>query len=518
MTRKYVVLSLVLMMAAAAASGQQAGRSAGSGLVVGLEYAVVNNPQLVAAMARDFAQTGMPGMKLLAEATEWGAMQRGPNLPIDFSKPDLFVREYQKSGFTELTIALKPHSVWGSVDVKQLKYTNASPKPQYRADFQRWVASVVERYDGDGVADMPGLRWPVRYVEIGSEFSSYEPEPVADYLETLRLAYEAAHRASDRVLVAHAAFLITPVNMNVRNSADYDNVWAKTKRADTHHDLADMRAVLDHPELFDVINFHNLGEPYEIEHVLRWLAYETSRRGYTKPVIISDTVPTSYIGWGPATVCTGSPLGLIGAPATEADRCRLAAYFTKLVNGNAATLAWTRGFVAADHVQRTIIAAEQGVRLINLSFTADIPLATSRFFRAAAGISAWGGAVRPNPFTGQVLERYPLFNAIRQMMGHLASYQSIQRVPYPDPMARVYRVTGPSGVFWIAWRDPRAALLPEDGEPGLDVQLDVGAPTATLEPVITQMGQTQPTRSTARTVGGRLTLRVTHRPVYIRTP
>jgi hypothetical protein len=104
------------------------------------------------------------------------------------------------------------------------------------------------------------------------------------------------------------------------------------------------------------------------------------------------------------------------------------------------------------------------------------------------------------------------------MMGHLASYQSIQRVPYADPMARVYRVTGPRGVFWIAWRDPRAALLPEDGEPGLDVQLDVGAPTATLEPVITQMGQTQPTSSAARTAGGRLTLRVTHRPVYIRTP
>ena len=155
-------------------------------------------------------------------------------------------------------------------------------------------ARLLERYDGDGYKDMPGLRWPVTTFEIGTEFSSYQPEPVEDYLETLSLAYTTAHKASDSVKIAHAAFLLTPVNMDVQDPSEYDRVWAKTPRRDKHHGLEDMRRVLDHPELFDLINFHNLGSPYEIEHVIRWLKVETSRRNYRKPVIISDTLCTSY--------------------------------------------------------------------------------------------------------------------------------------------------------------------------------------------------------------------------------
>ncbi len=172
METRGVFAPLLAMLAASTASAQQSGRPFGGGIIVGLEYAVVDNRRIVKAMAREFAETGMPGMKLLGEAAKWGDMQRGPNLTIDFTKLDLFVREYQSTGFTELTVALMPHSSCGSVNVGLLKSSNASPKPQYRAHFQKWIAAVVERYDGDGNADMPGLRWPVRHLEIGSELSN----------------------------------------------------------------------------------------------------------------------------------------------------------------------------------------------------------------------------------------------------------------------------------------------------------------------------------------------------------
>lgn len=492
------------------------GRFAGKGIVIGLEYAVSDNPELVANMARAFAETGMTGMKHFPDAVSWGKMQKGPDAPIDFEKFDEFVQEYQNNGFTELTVALKPHSRWGSKDVKLLSAKNASPKPEYRQHFANWVQQIVERYDGDGVDDMPGLRWPVRYVEIGTEFSSYQPEPVAEYLETLQIACEAAHRASENVRVGHAAFLITPVNLDVGDPRDYEKVWDETYRRDTHHGLGDIRAILDHPEWFDVINIHNLGDPYEIEHIFRWLKYETGRRGYEKPVIISDTVPTSYIGWGPATTCKGKPekLGILAAPATEADRCRLANFFTKLVNKDPRALAWTRGFVAADHVQRTVIAAEQGALLINLSFTGDIVHLTGKLGKAGAGISAWGGAVRAQLFTGKIVEKYPLFYAIQQLMAHLNGYDHIERVEAGNARARVYRVERNGKSFWIAWRDPRSVLLPEDGQPGLEITLDAGANGAVIEPVITEMGQTAPVRERVPAVGGQVRLTLTHTPVY----
>lgn len=491
-------------------------RSAGTGLVVGLEYALLDNDRLVKAMASALAETGLTGMKHYVESVQWDAMQASATAPIDFTKLDWFVREYQTRGFTELTVSLKPHSAWGSKQVGRLRSTNAAPRPEYREHFKRWIAAVVERYDGDGGADMPGLRWPVRYVEIGNEFSSYEPEPVAEYLDLLKLAHDAAHAASSTVLIGHAAFLTTPVNLNVGDSKEYDAVWKSTKRSDLSHDLADMRQILDHPELFEFINLHNLGDPYEIEHQVRWLNFETGRRNYVKPILISDTFPTSYAGWGAATTCKGFGLAILVPPATEADRCRLAAYFTKLVNKDAVTLAWTRAFVAADQVQRTIIAAEQGIKVINLSFTTDLPFLTSPALRAGAGISAWGGAVQANGFGGTVVARYPLFHAIRQMMGYLNGYRTISRVAMPDRQARVYRIDGAGPTVWVAWRDPKGVLLPEDGTPSLDVVLPFSSARATVEPVITAAGKVSARPIVVNAVNGQLRLSLNHTPVYIR--
>lgn len=509
------LLTSAVAVSPVAGSVQVPGRFAGTGIVVGLEYALLDSLRQVTGMADALRETGVPGMKHHVEAVNWGSMQKDPGAPVDFSKVDLFVREYQARGFTELTVSLKGHSPWGSKDVRRFAATNGSPMPVYGALYQQWIAAVVERYDGDGVQDMPELRWPVRYFEIGSEFSSEQPEPVGEYLEMLEWAYRAAHAASDQVLIAHAAFLITPVDMDVGDPSDYDKVWRTTRRRDERHGLADLRAILDRPDLFDVLNLHNLGSPYEIEHLVRWLAYETGRRGYVKPVIISDTTPTSYAAWGPASICRGARLSLMVPPATEADRCRLAAYFTKLVNRDRATLAWTRAFVAADHVQRVVIAADQGVRLINLGFTTDLPFLTSPLHRAGAGISAWGGALRMNLFTGRVLERYPSFYAVKQLMWHLTGYRGIERIQMPDAQARVYRIEGVRGPFWVAWRDPGGVLLPASREPALAVELMTGGEQAVVESVITAPGQTQATTRVVPTPAGRLTVSLTHVPVYI---
>ena len=185
------------------------------------------------------------------------------------------------------------------------------------------------------------------------------------------------------------------------------------------------------------------------------------------------------------------------------------------VDKDRATLAWTRGFVAADHVQRAIIAAEQSTRLIHLSFVSDLPWLTMKLARAGAGISAWSGAVRQEPRSGRVPERYPLFFALRQLMGHLDGYRTVRRVPTGDAAARIYRIEHSAGVRWIAWRDPAGVLLPQDGEPTLAIDLEVGRPTVELEPVITRLGVEEATRRRVRTDEGRVRLDLSHTPMYV---
>ena len=354
-----------------------------SPILVGTEYVLIDNRARAAALAETLAPIGLTVAKPLPEHIEWGNMQPSPEAPIDFAALDSFVHAFQAAGFTELILALKSHSPWASQGYGLLGASNPAPKAEYIDDYEAWVRAIVERYDGDGTDDLTGLRHPVRFYEIGSEFSSYEPEPVADYLAMLERAYAAAHRASDEVVVSHAAFLTTLAFADDPDPAQYETAFENVP--DANHRLADIRAVLDRPELFDALNVHALGEPAEIEAIVGWLNYEMSERDYERPIIVSDTATTPFIAWGPATACDRPPqqMGRVIPPAKEQDRCRLAEYFTRLIDGDEATVGWVQAFAAADMVKKVVIAAEQGVLLINTAFTEDLGACVGNGHRAS---------------------------------------------------------------------------------------------------------------------------------------
>ena len=495
----------------------------GKGIAIGIEYCLLDTPQSIKNKAPIYGELKIPAAKHYAEHVQWSEMQSAPDQPINFTRLDAFVREYQKNGFSTLTVCLKPHSPWASIDPGfsklMINLKNASPKPKYIPAYRKWIQSVVERYDHDGKDDMPGLRAPIVYLEIGSEFSTYQPEPVKEYLNTLKHAYQAAHAASSKIQVAHAAFLTTPVDFSrAKHPRDYQKVFNSTKMHDSTHGIADMRAVLDHPKYFDVINIHPLGDPYEIEHIMRWLNYEMKQRRYHKNVIISDTINTSYIAWGPATTCQGNRqhLGTLIPPATEKDRCKLANYFTKLVDKDKKTLQWTRAFVAADHVKRTLIAAEQNIKVIHLSFTTDLPILTTKFARAGAGISAWGGMVRQN-FFHQIVERYPNFYSIQQMGNHIVGYDSIERIAHKNKMIRIYKLQKKNKTVWVCWLNPGKILLPNDRVPHQKAKLKVNRSRLFYESVITKMKQTAPNRKAITAKDGFLQLDLTPTPIYVYT-
>jgi hypothetical protein len=491
-------------------------RSAGDRTAIGLEYVFIDQHESVPIHASALAEMGLTAVKHYPEHVMWGEMQSGPKDAIDFRRLDDYVREYQRAGFGDLVICLRANAKWAARAPGLIKWDDTNPKPEHYDAYEKWIQSVVERYDGDGNGDMPGLRWPVRYLEIGSEFSSYEPGPVAHYIETLEHAYAAAHRASPSVLVAHAAFMPTTA-FKTRPAASVESYRAAFQKieVDQTHGLDDIWSILDRPDLFDVANFHALADPAEVEDTVRWLGFEMSRRGYRKPVMISDTFATPFIAWGPATSCDGpkDKLGKMIPPAVETDRCRLAQYFSKLVAYDEQTVRWTQGFVAQDAVQRAIVSAEQNVRMVNLAYTTDLPFLTGRLLRAGAGVTAWAGFVE---LKGKCVDaRRPVFYATKQMMGHLRDYQGIQRIPYPEPQVRAYQIRTPTGSRWVAWLDPGRVILPGEEIPRKTISLPVTASQVTLEPVITGKGQATPERTGMPAPGGRVELTLTPRPVFV---
>lgn len=483
-----------------------------STIFIGTEYITIENAGRVSFLAQTLAPVGFTSAKPLPENFAWGKMQPSPDAEIDFRQLDHFVGEFQTAGFTELILALKPNSSWASNTYpgKGILPLQGGIKPEYLDDYENWVFSVVERYDADGIDDMPGLLYPIRFYEVGTEFSSYEPEPVEEYLAILGRAAAAAHRADDHVLVAHAAFLTTLAFANDPTPADYESEFEGM--ADQTHNLADMRQVLDHPELFDVLNIHALGDPYEIEAMVTWLDYEMAQRGYQKRIIISDTATTPFISWGPATTCD-KPIGQMGKvipPATEADRCRLADYFTKLVNGDEPTLRWTQAIAAQDMVKKVVISAEQGIMFIDTAFAEDLYWLKLPIAQAGAGASAWAGQVDV-----ERREYRPSYYALQQLIHHLDGYSSVTRIVYDNEGIRVYAINRPDQRLWIAWYDPDNLILPEDPLPQIATQLDVGLPTVIVETLITQFGQTLPVQAILTTQGGVASLTLTPTPIFI---
>jgi hypothetical protein len=81
-------------------------------------------------------------------------------------------------------------------------------KPCDMKAYEEFVKRVVERYDGDGKDDMPGLLYPIKYWEVSNEpsmqeelvFFSGSPE---DYYDLLRVTYQAVKDADPEALVLH---------------------------------------------------------------------------------------------------------------------------------------------------------------------------------------------------------------------------------------------------------------------------------------------------------------------------
>ena len=76
------------------------------------------------------------------------------------------------------------------IDVSQ-HVEGTTYRPKDVAKYQRWVRAVVERYDGDGVDDMPGLTAPIKFWQVDNE----PPRRREGYADLVRITSQAVKEA-----------------------------------------------------------------------------------------------------------------------------------------------------------------------------------------------------------------------------------------------------------------------------------------------------------------------------------
>ncbi len=145
---------------------------------------------------------------------------------FNFDSTDRYVRAAEDTGFAILAV------IWPYNDLDQQECRSSYPALDFRkhseiatrtglpcsdSDYERFVITLVERYDGDGVKDMPDLRYPIKYWEFSptpeiqdrSKGELYFTGDGVDYANFLTRTYNLIKAADPGAKVLHGSIADT---------------------------------------------------------------------------------------------------------------------------------------------------------------------------------------------------------------------------------------------------------------------------------------------------------------------
>lgn len=499
--------------------------------VTAVEYAVPG-------LAEVFAETGVTHAKPQPIWSLWGTIEpeRGE---YDWKPLDALVLEYQQYGYTGLQLLLTAESPWAATRPPSLG-DKGDPFPQERFldDYAAFVRNVVERYDSDGLNDMPGLRYPILQYGIEREFTGYWPTGDAEqYVRLLRIAYREVKAADPNAQVLLIALLLSDI---FHDDPSPDIVESRLSQASTLSFSAEkIRTLLAACDVYDIVDFHSLADYVEIPPTAAWIRAELESNGCgERPIWIGDAFSMSgLIGyadpWGLVPMKTFAPAS--GATA-EGVLELLQAVAEPQADNHLQAVSWLRAEMAHGLVRKIVVSAGEGLAGINVGNMEDWTLPIGTELNAALarslGTSLFMGMVDreltgrtaggPLRATGgdlmarvrQVEDRRPAFYALQLVLSMLKGFSDVDRLEADDGVW-AYRFETPHGLVWVLWHDDRALNLPGESKPTATTQLPFDAPHALLTRTPTVQGETGPETDLLEVVAGSLRLTLDATPVFI---
>ncbi len=149
------------------------------------------------------------------ELFQWGMIEREPG-HFDFYETDRQVQQAQAHGLHVLA-NIQPFAHWDQEKCHQdlpppdqpgdPRFATTKGKPCDMEGYKNFVIKLVERYDGDGIDDMPGLTVPIKHWEVMNEpeFSTgtliFFQGDAADYFDILKTTHEAVKYADPEAYI-----------------------------------------------------------------------------------------------------------------------------------------------------------------------------------------------------------------------------------------------------------------------------------------------------------------------------
>ena len=184
----------------------------------------------------------------------WGLIEITPGV-YNFSATDKWVKTAQKNNVL-LIATFFPYASWdqgndsacmvSEEDEFYSKIPKYRCKPKDMEAYKNFLTILIERYDGDGVDDMPGLEIPVKYWEISNEPDlnsstlTFFIGDEQDYFDLLKESYLTIKQACPDCMVLHGGA--------AGSQEIFLSFWGKV-------------FALGGGEYFDIANVHSINGP-----------------------------------------------------------------------------------------------------------------------------------------------------------------------------------------------------------------------------------------------------------------
>lgn len=547
-----LALALLLPLLAAGRSGAQEPPPATAFLEAGAWLGLsevpllpVGQPGEAEARARIAALAGLPSPWAETEPIRWGDIEPRPPSSLlagyDWRALDATVQALHAAGCLP-RLVLSPACAWAEVPAAQAPYATflsgrlppaeaeaalraavgtLPPRADAWAAWQRFVRELVERYDGDGERDMPGLVRPVLELQVLDQLqrATRWRGSLEQYQRLLHAARAGAAEANPLARVAHAA--LDPAGL-LRAGEGEPSRWPErlqaavpavpaAARLEATRALEMLREALSWPALGDAFPVVGSGSLAEDQRNLAACRELLDGAGGARVPLWLVQGPTRRLG--------SARVALPGeqVPPEEARRreVRLAAALREGEEG--AARRWLRTGTAFDLVRGAVLARVAGATRV---LTVGLHDAPREVPGEEPGPLRLQGLVRPvgEPGGAPACAPTPAWHALRQLHEHTLGHRDAALAPLGGPgQVVVFSFSEAQARPWVAvlLPDPARGWAPMAGEREARVTVRVPLPRGRVEVEEFALDTGAGRRRTAQVSDGWLEVELGSAPVYV---
>jgi hypothetical protein len=464
----------------------------------GVEYAAHG-------LAKGYAALGADWIKI--PNVTWEAIEPKPPVrgkhSYQWKRLDDLIAEYQLHNF-DILIVLKSKSTWGMTKsfTKKRGFPNRSapPKQEHVDSYADFVRSVVERYDADGIDDMPNIRKPILHYEIESEAqnAAFWNGTAQDYVKMLRIASAAVKDASPDAETVLSGINLADFVYDMPTEEQFQRRIDESgaKSALIRQKMSFIQESLSAKSSYGSAEFHSLGDYRSIAGTVDWIRTEMRKSGDEKPLWIGDAISA------PPLMAFGSAIKVHPFLPKNGKEIHKSIK-NERASGHSESLQWYRARQADDLVKKFVVAMNLGLDGIMMGNTHDWPNFPDKNLEFAGLVDA--SRIREKPYPIYAIKgKRPVSYTFQFIAKNLKGADTVQRIR-SKPDTYIYKFIKDGKPLFVCWAEVEGA-----GE-----KLAINAPAARVLESVGKSGKTIPKPKTIKTKSGILDISLSSSPVFI---